>query len=84
MIPEKIMIRIGCDACDAGVTVTLDEDAIDDTGWDLALEGQLIDSGWGVSDRMTFCPRCMERAQTMALRQLAREAEHKEAAHVSI
>ena len=84
MIPEKIMIRIGCDACDGAVSVTLDEDIIDSTGWDLALEGQLIDSGWCVSDRMTFCPRCMERAQTMALRQLAREAEHKEAAHVSI
>ena len=77
MIPERMIIRLSCDACGESRGFTVTEDRIDADGWDLALEGLLLDEGWGVNDRRTFCPHCMDRAMAMALEDLARAAERK-------
>lgn len=77
MIPNKVAIPILCDCCGATVSVTLSEDDIDGAGWDMAIEGALIDRDWGTCECMTFCPRCMDQARTLALRELARGAQGK-------
>lgn len=77
MIPNKVAIPIQCDCCGASVTVTLSEDEIDASGWDMALEGALTDRDWGVFEFMTFCPKCIEQALGLAMRELARGAQGK-------
>ena len=77
MIPEKWYVPIPCDCCGDTKNVLLESEKIDADGLDMCIEEALRDWGWELADRHTFCPACVERALSVALRALARKAEEK-------
>lgn len=77
MIPEKWYVPIACDCCGETKNILLESERIDSDGLELCIEEALRDWGWDSCGRNTFCPKCIDRALTMALQELARDADKK-------
>lgn len=80
MIPERWSVPITCDCCGEVTNLLLESDRIDEDGLDMCIEEALRDNGWEARDRYTFCFRCVEKALTIALQGLARDADKKKEA----
>lgn len=77
MIPEKWYVPISCDSCGEQKNILLESEKIDSDGLEMSIEEGLRDWGWDSCGRYTFCSRCIDKALTVALRDLVREVEQK-------
>lgn len=80
MIPEKWYVPISCDCCGAERNILLETSRINEDGIEMCIEEAIRDWGWDSCERHTFCERCVDKALTIALQGLARDADKKKEA----